>query len=258
MQKFVLATIAAVTVAVAPALAADMAVKAARPMPAPIYNWTGCYLDGGGGYGLWTQDHFSETDPGHVALSATTTSGGRGWYGQVGGGCDYQFTLGTLGNFIIGALGDYSFMNLHGTFADPAAPAQGNEKERSSWAAGARFGYLVTPDILVYWSGGYTQARFNRVDGLTVFLPVVPTGNSMSAHTYNGWFLGGGTEMSLSRWLPVGWFLRSDYRYSTFRAADVPVVFTATGLPTGIAENNKKYVQMLGTELVYRFNFTGR
>jgi hypothetical protein len=30
------------------ASAADMAVKAARPMPAPIvvYNWTGCYIGG--------------------------------------------------------------------------------------------------------------------------------------------------------------------------------------------------------------------
>jgi outer membrane immunogenic protein len=77
------------------ALAADLplAVKATPAPPPSAVNWTGCYVNGGGGYGMWNQDHFTETFPApSVALSSTTTTGGRGWFGVVGGGCDYQFS----------------------------------------------------------------------------------------------------------------------------------------------------------------------
>ena len=44
----------------------------------------------------------------------SSTTGGRGWYGQAGGGCDYQFTLGNLGNCIVGVFADYDFMSIKG------------------------------------------------------------------------------------------------------------------------------------------------
>jgi outer membrane immunogenic protein len=39
------------------ALAADIPVKA-RPLPPspPVYNWTGCYVGVGVGYGMFNQD----------------------------------------------------------------------------------------------------------------------------------------------------------------------------------------------------------
>jgi hypothetical protein len=46
-----------------------------------------------------------EKDKDHHSTLNTTTSGGRGWLGTVGGGCDYQ--LGSLGgfwsNWVVGA-----------------------------------------------------------------------------------------------------------------------------------------------------------
>ena len=47
------------------------------------------------------------------ARSDTVTNGGRGWFGTVQGGCDYQFA-GPYGNWVIGAFGDYDFSNIHG------------------------------------------------------------------------------------------------------------------------------------------------
>ena len=35
------------------------------------------------------------------------------------------------------------------------------EKLRSQWAIGGRIGWLVTPQLLTYFSGGYTEAKFN-------------------------------------------------------------------------------------------------
>src|SRR5689334_20324914 len=51
MKKLAFA-LAASAVLAGPAMAADMAVKAARPMAAPVIatNWTGCYFSGGVGY----------------------------------------------------------------------------------------------------------------------------------------------------------------------------------------------------------------
>src|SRR5438105_10509975 len=125
MKKLVLALSAAAAFA-APALAADMAAKAPlRPAPvAYAPSWTGCYVGGGGGYGMWNQENVGYLEPfavrpialapatalteaevirvaapqGTLAtrtrITDTVTSGGRGWFGTVQGGCDYQFRLG--------------------------------------------------------------------------------------------------------------------------------------------------------------------
>jgi opacity protein-like surface antigen len=50
-------------------MAADMPVKARpAPPPAPVYNWTGCYIKGGGGYGMWNQDTTAFEDTFQLAL----------------------------------------------------------------------------------------------------------------------------------------------------------------------------------------------
>ena len=106
---------------------------------------------------------------------------------------------------------------------------------------------------ILYVDGGFTQMRMDQVNLSTVTLPVTPIGYS-PAQTYNGWFLGSGTDMSLSNWLPAGFFLRTEYRWSGFSANDV-AGFAPGGAPTGVAENTKPYVQTITTSLVYHFNW---
>ena len=44
-----------------------------------------------------------------------STNGGRGYFGTIDGGCDYQFSaIGT--GFVIGAFANYDFANIQGTF----------------------------------------------------------------------------------------------------------------------------------------------
>ena len=50
MKKFLLGTLGLVAM-VAPALAADLPVKAPPPMIPPIFNWSGFYIGGNGGWG---------------------------------------------------------------------------------------------------------------------------------------------------------------------------------------------------------------
>ena len=84
---------------------------------------------------------------------------------------------------------------------------------------------LVWPSgriFFAYTNGGATGTRF----GGTSFVSDVtgaPIGARSAAFWKTGWFLGGGTETSLSgRFLPVGLFLRSEYRYSYFSTTTVP------------------------------------
>src|SRR5436309_9511842 len=118
MQRFLLGSAAALAVT-GSAMAADMPVKAppvTRAPPVQVYNWTGCYVNGGGGYGMFNQDI--------TADDAKVTQGGRGWFGTVGGGCDLQIAS----NWVIGAFGDYDFSSLKGDFV-----LGGRDKETSAW-----------------------------------------------------------------------------------------------------------------------------
>jgi outer membrane immunogenic protein len=266
MKKLLLAAVSLVVLAAGPAVAADLGRKAPAyiPPPAPpAPSFTGCYVNGGGGYGLWNIDHFGEED-GFGTLTTETTSGGRGWLGRVGGGCDYQFGGGTgfWSNWVVGAFADYDFMDLHKNFQssfDPFGPMAGEEKESNAWAVGGRIGYMVTPNVFTYWNGGYTQSRFDQINLSTTFAPFAPIA-SIGAHTYNGWFIGGGTEIALSGLfglpLPNGLFWRSEYRYSSFSSADLEIVDT-TAVPTGFSEHMKPNVQTITTSLVYKFNWWG-
>jgi outer membrane immunogenic protein len=223
------------------AIAADMAARPVKalPPPPPVYSWTGCYLSGGGGYGMYNNDHnqivTGAPNGGGVAFPVGTisqsniTTGGRGYLGTVGGGCDYQFGGGGLfGNLLIGAFADYTFSDIHGDyqtfahyFADGSAVGNvGSLKQKDSWAVGGRIGWVVTPQLMTYFNGGYTESQFDGVgfrNNLAGggFLNNV-TGLALPSQTYRGWFLGGGTEYALGFAAIPGLFLRTEYRYSEF------------------------------------------
>jgi outer membrane immunogenic protein len=244
------------------AYAADLgrpAYKAPPPAPPPPPSFTGCYLYGGGGYGLNNIDHFTEASG--VTFTSTTTSGARGWLAGGGGGCDYQFGPGTgfWSNWVVGAFADGDWMDLKKNFQTGFGGFAGEEKESSAWAVGGRIGYLVTPNVFTYWNGGYTESQFDQINFSSVTSPFIPA-FAIGSHTYHGWFVGGGTEISLSGLfglpLPPGLFWRSEYRFSSFNSADLPYVNTNTQFDVaGLSENMKPYVQTITTSLVYKFNW---
>ncbi len=257
MKKLLLASATALALTAGSALAADLRAPyyKAPPPPPPAVTWTGCYLDGGWGYGMWKRDSYTESTVGLVPLSNTTSFGGEGWLGRFGGGCDYE--VGS--SFVIGAFADYDFMDLKGQYMDPLSGIIGKETKSGAWAAGGRIGYLVTPTLLTYFDGGYTEARFDQINFNTLTPPAVPVGLDIGAHTYNGWFLGGGVEYALNMsWVPIhGLFWRTEYRYADYKAADVPIVVTATGASFGLSDHVQKDVQTVTSGLVWRFNFGG-
>ncbi len=149
---------------------------------------------------------------------------------------------------------DYEGGHIDGTSSFPGVV--GNERESSTWAAGARLGVLIAPRVLTYFDGGWTQARFDQVNYNLALPGAGPVGLSLAAQTYNGWFIGSGFEYALD-WVGIpGLFLKSEYRYSQYFTANVPITGTPGGglvVPAGIALNSQKATQLISTELVWRF-----
>jgi outer membrane immunogenic protein len=234
------------------AMAADLRAPAPMltkaPMMAPVNNWTGCYLGGGGGYGLYdlaTQLSFS---PGVV--NVPLDQGGRGWFGTVQVGCDFQFSS----NWVVGAFGDWDWSRIHGAHTGEDRSVgliQGDMDLDRTWSVGGRIGYLVTPSFLTYLSGGWTQAHFGQAAYAVAGGAL--TGLAAPAATYNGYFLGSGVEYAIG-FLP-GLYWKTEYRFADYSAQNLAVFATATGLPNGVLESTHPYVQTVRSELVWRINW---
>ena len=251
MNKLLIATAAVALATVGTASAADLPVKA-PPMVAPpvVYSWTGCYVSGGLGYGMWNQDH-QESFLNGFPDSRNQTDGGRGWLGRAGVGCDYQ----AGSSFVIGAFADYDWESIKGDHAMSLStfPYVGNENLSSSWAVGGRVGYLPYPNLLTFISFGWTQSHFGAYTEALNFGNIPPS-LGVNAITYNGWFLGGGTEYRLPWAQNLTW--KTEYRFSDFQSQTNTIFILANGAPF---ENttSQKFVQTVTTSLVWRFDFGG-
>ncbi len=259
MKKLVV-TLTALAAFTAPALAADMAAKAPMRAAPVAYapSWTGCYVAGGGGYGMWNQENttYDATTAPRTQLTGTTTAGGRGYFGTVGAGCDYQMPLGNW-NVVVGAFGDYDFASMKGNVDVPIFGAYGSEKLESQWSVGGRVGVLITPNLLTYFSAGYTEAHYGSTTLLNNFAPGIgaPIGLYIGSQDYKGYFIGAGDEYALS-FLP-GLFWKTEYRFSDLDTRTNPIRVTATNALTAFDVDSRKYVHTIRSELVYRFNWGG-
>lgn len=222
------------------------------PAPGPAANWTGFYLTGGGGYGLWTADTTTTLAGFGFPPNVVHTSerqGGKGVLGRIGGGYDYQFNS----RIVAGVFADYDISNLKGTIQDPDIGVNGDIKQQWAWAAGGRAGWLVTPAILSYVNGGYSSAHFSSANVNDSGFGFAPPGLMTPSFTHGGWFLGGGTEAALTLF-GGGWFWRNEYRYAYYGTQ----VLTDSVPGTGVAFNSinfKPTVQTVTTQLVYKFNW---
>ena len=153
MKKLVLA-LTAVAAFTGSAFAADLPARTytkAPVMPEPVYNWTGFYIFGGAGGGVWDADSLSVNAAGN-ANTITQRTGGDGWFGTVGAGYDWQFNH----SWVAGIFADGQFGSLRGSLNDAALNLTGTEKLRDTWAVGGRIGYLVAPNVYSYVNAGYT------------------------------------------------------------------------------------------------------
>lgn len=256
MKKILLA-LTAVAAMTGSASAADLAARpyVKAPMAAPALSWTGFYIFGGGGGGIWDSDeHTDRTIAGVTASTINHRVGGDGWFGTVGLGYDWQFNS----NWVAGVFADGQFGSLRGNIDDDFAGFTGRIKLQDSWAAGVRLGYLVAPNVYSYVNGGYSGSHWSGSTLVSTF-----TGAASGFHTdsfnRNGWFVGGGVENNLNIFgiSAPGWFMKTEYRAAYYDRKNIDVKFDGTNLVSTDSVSFKPWVQTISTSLVYRFNWTG-
>lgn len=167
-------------------------------------NWSGFFISGSVGYGWGNTDidvGGSVTDGVDIFnVAGSGDADPSGLLGSVGLGYDWTFGRG----LVFGLFGDYTFGELDDTFryvlTEPVGIAQDPTAYKVSydnmWAVGARAGYVIHKDLLLYGTIGYTAADFKNTEGFS--------------DDVDGYFVGAGLE----RKLHSGWYLKGEYRYS--------------------------------------------
>jgi outer membrane immunogenic protein len=212
LRTLLTATSFAIAVA-GPTLAADLRLKAPAPMPPPVYNWTGCYIGGNGGYARAQSGHNFQFDDVTDAFNTTEfyfTNNFLSDGGVIGihGGCNYQ-----TGKIVLGIEGDYSWLNANTSysFAEPngADTANFSMNLKNLASVRGRVGY-AEDRVLFYATAGVAWARFNYSYNLND--ADVGTSNQSLSFSPTGIVFGAGVEYAM--WKNV--ILRAEYLHYAF------------------------------------------
>jgi outer membrane immunogenic protein len=260
MKKIIL-SIAAVAAMTATASAADLAAQPYTKAPPPVVaapSWTGFYIYGGIGAGMWSAEENLRNAATGVDLTRDSRNGGYGWLGTAGLGWDYQFA----NTWVAGVFADGSWGNLRGSYdrgVTDVGVFEGWEKLRDQYAVGVRAGYLVAPNVLSYINGGWSYSDWSgrTLTGISFGTNPLITTPSFSR---SGWFFGGGFENSLDIFgvhIP-GLFMKTEYRGSYYsRESQLETILPAAAGLNARIETFNPWVQTITTSLVYRFNWGG-
>ncbi len=244
MKNLSIAAIAFAALSVAaPAMAADMAVKAAPPAPVvAIYNWSGFYIGANGGWGQSRNCVDFVTPAGAVAAGCGNRSGGL-----LGGQLGYRWQT---NQFVFGLEGQGDWAEIKNTrvsLIDPLISTTG--KTDAIGLLTAQIGWAWNANLF-YLKGGAAVTR-NRFD---IFNNVTGVGLASAGHTRWGGALGVGWEYGFS----PNWSFGIEYDHlwmgrtnPVFPGVVTPAGFLLTG--SGISQD----VDMVTLRLNYRFGGYG-
>jgi outer membrane immunogenic protein len=229
-SRFIVSAAIAVSavVSISAASAADMAVKALPPAPAAVgYDWSGLYVGGSLG-GRWSKTDWTSTclescfplyfttrlpndNPANFDSSTVRVGAYAGYNWQLArswvGGLEADIAWGDSNHTQIGIPGVYN-SNPLGTRNDPSSV-----KETWDGSLRARLGFLVTPTVLLYGTGGisWQEVKLNATCFSTSNWCVADRNETFST-LKTGWTVGGGLEGVISG----NWLGRAEYRYADY------------------------------------------
>ncbi len=237
MKHLLIGISAAATLLATGALAADLPMKApVYKAPEPVFNWTGFYVGGNLGYGAGNEANSATVDQFLTGLPLPgvlngTNSARNAVDGMIGGGqIGYNWQM---ANWLLGLEADIQYSDQrHGSSAvtclacsDDGSNIVTTLNQSLDWfgTARGRAGFLVSPELLFYATGGLAYGNVNVTGSAsgnfnaatTVLLP----GNSS---TRVGWTVGAGTEWHLAG----NWTAKFEYLYmdlGTINGGPVPL-----------------------------------
>ena len=185
MKKIFVASIAAAAFCGAPALAADMPVKAPVYRAAAPYNWTGFYWGANVGVGVSAMKYHSIEEVG-------TTNGvfDPGFTGGLQAGYNWQYSP----NWVFGVEGDVGYLGTNRSFVQFNDPTFFNRVKTDFYSTlRARYGYAWDRSLL-YATGGvaFVHIKDNLND-----TTAGPTEIGSKSTTTVGFAVGGGLETAL-------------------------------------------------------------
>jgi len=205
MNKLVFGAAIAVVALGTPVFAADMPAKAPAAAP-PVPAWAGCYVGANAG-AVWSHARFdwsanAAAFGGADVLNSYGSNNLDRWGGTAGiqYGCNFQ-----SGAIVIGYESDIEWTGIDKT-VNSSFPGNGvvvpeafTEHVRSQWLTTSRIrgGYLVTPSVLLYATGGMAFAKVKFEDSVAFFngAGAVTAVNAVSqSRNRFGWTLGAGAE----------------------------------------------------------------
>lgn len=203
------------------ALAFSGSAFAASPPPAPVTDWTGFYIGGDLGVSaLHTSAAANQLTlfgavPSPLApISASNNA--SDFLGSLHAGYNYQIAQ----FWVAGIEGDWSWTKPQGTFSQPwylitGLPNGSGVTTMSTtldWLSSlrGRLGYLVSPNVLTYATGGVAWGRFGYTASAINNTYVT---SFASSTTSTGYVVGGGLEWAYTK----NWLVRAEYLYYGFR-----------------------------------------
>jgi outer membrane immunogenic protein len=241
MKKFLLTTVGLVVLGIGtPAMAADMAVKAApAPYLAPIYNWTGLYIGGNGG---WGQSH-SCWD--FVGVAGTVLPDGcrdRSG-GLVGGQIGYRWQS---NQFVFGVEAQGDWADLSNTRLSVINPAFSTRTKTDGIGLfTGQIGYAWN-SALLYVKGGaaVTDNRFSVL--------ATATGVELAAATATRW--GGTVGVGFEYGFTPNWSFGAEYNHLFMGNANNSFS-VANPIVAGAVNRISQDVDMVTLRVNYRFGW---
>jgi outer membrane immunogenic protein len=278
VKRFLLGSLGLVAMATS-AFAADLAArpvyKAPSPVIAPISNWTGFYVGGELG-GEWGQTNWTTTStsdfPGTIVDASFRRNYDPSGF-RAGGYAGYNWQI---TNWVVGLEGSGAWTNNTASAAGipgcsiscAGTPGPGLDVSsvKMGWDASvrARVGYLVTPSLLFYGTGGVAWQAI-QTTGLCQHSSADPVcssaiGNPIDIQTNSkvltGWTVGGGVDAKIYG----NWLLRGEYRYSSFGTFNGVLPFNSSGAAPGadfVRYNLSVKTQVATVGLAYKFDWGG-
>jgi outer membrane immunogenic protein len=232
------------------ASAADIPIKSMPPV-IRLYNWTGFYVGAQIG-ALWSGGD-SRWDPSFGANTITQNLKDNSFAGGFQAGYNYTFAP----NWVAGVEADWSWTNnkssgtTNWTLLGTSTPTPGFTilSRKIDWLSTVRgrVGYTVTPQILLYATGGFAFANIKYDAIASNTFNYSPTASLNAVKT--GYSLGGGLEYALSN----NWLLRGEYLF--YRLGSESTIAIDARLPTFPAGFTWESVNVHNARLALSYKF---